>query len=81
MATSFLQRKPIQKNRRWRDSKKGLSRMTDANHIAGNSKDGNTNLSFTDASISEEPSAGVPQVRLRSVRGQSGNWLSYRDNL
>ena len=53
---------PIPKNRRWRDSKEGLSRMTDANHIAGNSKDGNTNLSFTDASISEEPSAGVPQA-------------------
>jgi len=29
---------------------------------AGNSKDGNTNLSFTEASISEEPSAVVPHA-------------------
>jgi hypothetical protein len=36
--------------------------MTDANHTAGNSKDGNTNLSFTEASISEEPSAVVPHA-------------------
>jgi hypothetical protein len=34
--------------------------MTDANHTAGDSKDGNTNLSFTEVSISEEPSAVVP---------------------
>jgi len=33
--------------------------MTDANHTAGNSKEGNTNLSFTEASISEEPSAVI----------------------
>ncbi len=34
--------------------------MTDANLPAGNSKEGNINLSFTEASISEEPSAVVP---------------------
>ena len=33
--------------------------MTDTNHTAGNSKDGNTNLSFTEASISKEPSEVV----------------------
>jgi len=37
-----------------------LDWITDANLPAGNSKDGNTNLSFTEASISEEPSAVVP---------------------
>jgi len=36
--------------------------MTDANHTAGNSKEGNINLSFTEASISEEPSAVVPHA-------------------
>jgi hypothetical protein len=34
--------------------------MTDANHATGNNKEGNTNLSFTEASISEEPNAVVP---------------------
>jgi len=34
--------------------------MTDANLTAGNSKEGNANVSFTEASISEEPSAVVP---------------------
>jgi hypothetical protein len=29
---------------------------------AGNSKEGNTNLSFTEASISEEPSAVIPHA-------------------
>jgi len=53
--------------------------ITNANLSAGNSKEGKTNLSFTEASISVEPSAVVPHVG--SVRGQSGNWLSYRDNL
>ena len=32
---------------------------TNANLPAGNSQEGNTNLSFTEASISEEPSAVV----------------------
>jgi len=36
--------------------------MTDANLPAGNSKEGNTNLSFTEASISEEPSVVVPHA-------------------
>ena len=36
--------------------------MTDANLPAGDSKNDNTNLSFTEASISEEPSAVVPQA-------------------
>ena len=36
--------------------------MTDANLPAGNSKEGNTNLSFTEASISEEPSAVIPHA-------------------
>jgi len=36
--------------------------MTDANLPAGNSKDGNSNLSFMEASISEEPSAVVPHA-------------------
>jgi len=35
---------------------------TDANLPAGNSKEGNTNLSFTKASISEEPSAVIPHA-------------------
>jgi len=35
---------------------------TNANLPAGNSKEGNTNLSFTEASISEEPSAVVPHA-------------------
>jgi hypothetical protein len=39
-----------------------LDWITNANHTAGNSKDGNTNLSFTEASISEEPSAVVPHA-------------------
>jgi len=38
--------------------------MTDANHTAGNSKEGNTNLSFTEARISEEPRAVVPNAGL-----------------
>jgi len=38
------------------------SPMASANHTAGNSKDGNTNVSFTEASISEEPSAVVPHA-------------------
>ena len=36
--------------------------MTDANLPAGNSKEGKTNVSFTEASISEEPSAVVPHA-------------------
>jgi len=36
--------------------------VTDANLTAGNSKEGKTNLSFTEASISEEPSAVVPHA-------------------
>jgi len=36
--------------------------MTDANLPAGNSKEGNTNVSFREASISEEPSAVVPHA-------------------
>jgi len=36
--------------------------ITNANLPAGNSKDGNTNVSFTEASISEEPSAVVPHA-------------------
>jgi hypothetical protein len=36
--------------------------ITNANLPAGNSKEGNTNLSFTEASISEEPSAVVPHA-------------------
>ena len=36
--------------------------ITDANLPAGNSKEGNTNLSFTEASISEEPSAVIPHA-------------------
>jgi hypothetical protein len=39
-----------------------LDWITDANLPAGNSKEGNTNLSFTEASISEEPSAVVPHA-------------------
>jgi len=35
---------------------------TNANLPAENSKEGNTNLSFTEASISEEPSAVVPHA-------------------
>jgi len=38
--------------------------MTDANLPAGDSKNDNTNLSFTEASISEEPSAVVPLISL-----------------
>jgi len=33
--------------------------VTNANLTAGNSKEGNTNVSFTEASISEEPSAVI----------------------
>ena len=51
--------------------------MTDAILPAGNSKEGNTNVSFTEASISEEPSAVVPHAGI--CAGQSGNLLSYRD--
>jgi len=36
--------------------------MASANHTAGNSKEGKTNLSFTEASISEEPSVVVPHA-------------------
>jgi len=36
--------------------------MTDANLPAGNSKEGNINLPFTEASISEEPSAVIPHA-------------------
>jgi len=39
-----------------------LDWITNANLPAGNSKDGNTNVSFTEASISEEPSAVVPHA-------------------
>jgi len=39
-----------------------LGWITDANLPAGNSKEGNTNLSFTEASISEEPGAVVPHA-------------------
>ena len=39
-----------------------LDWITNANLPAGNSKEGNTNLSFTEASISEEPSAVVPHA-------------------
>jgi len=39
-----------------------LNWITDANLPAGNSKEGNTNLSFTEASISEEPSAVIPHA-------------------
>jgi len=35
---------------------------TNANLITGNSKEGNINLSFMEASISEEPSAVVPHA-------------------
>jgi len=35
---------------------------TNANLPAGNSKEGNANLSFTEASISEEPSAVIPHA-------------------
>jgi len=35
---------------------------TNANLPAGNSKEDNINLSFTEASISEEPSAVVPHA-------------------
>jgi len=35
---------------------------TNANLTAGNSKEGNIKLSFTEASISEEPSAVVPHA-------------------
>ena len=38
------------------------SHMASANHTAGDSKDGNTNVSFTEASISDEPSAVVPHA-------------------
>ena len=36
--------------------------ITNANLPAGNSKEGNINLSFTEASISEEPSAVIPHA-------------------
>ena len=36
--------------------------VTNANLTAGNSKEGITNVSFTEASISEEPSAVVPHA-------------------
>jgi len=36
--------------------------MTDANLPAGNSKEGKTNFSFTEASISEEPNAVIPHA-------------------
>jgi len=36
--------------------------VTDTNLPAGDSKEGNNNLSFTEASISEEPSAVVPHA-------------------
>jgi len=39
-----------------------LDWITNANLPAGNSKEGNVNLSFTEASISEEPSAVVPHA-------------------
>jgi hypothetical protein len=39
-----------------------LDWITNANLSAGNSKEGKTNLSFTEASISEEPSAVVPHA-------------------
>jgi hypothetical protein len=39
-----------------------LDWITNANLPTGNSKDVNTNLSFTEASISEEPSAVVPHA-------------------
>jgi len=39
-----------------------LDWITNANLPAGNSKDGNTNVSFTEASISEEPSTVVPHA-------------------
>jgi len=48
-----LQRKHLPGKQDW---------ITDANLTAGNSKEGNTNLSFTEASISEEPSAVVPHA-------------------
>ena len=48
-----LQRKHLPGKQDW---------ITNANLTAGNSKEGNTNLSFTEASISEEPSAVVPHA-------------------
>jgi hypothetical protein len=36
--------------------------MTNANLPAGNSKEGKINVSFTEASISEEPSAVIPHA-------------------
>jgi len=36
--------------------------VIDVNLPAGDSKEGNINLSFTEASISEEPSAVVPHA-------------------
>jgi len=39
-----------------------LDWVTNANLPAGNSKEGKTNVSFTEASISEEPSAVVPHA-------------------
>jgi len=39
-----------------------LDWITNANLPVGNSKEGKTNLSFTEASISEEPSAVVPHA-------------------
>ena len=39
-----------------------LDWITNTNLPAGNSKEGNTNLSFTEASIYEEPSAIVPHA-------------------
>jgi len=39
-----------------------LDWIKDANISAGNSKEGNVNLSFTEASISEEPSAVIPHA-------------------
>jgi len=36
--------------------------ITNANLTAGNSKEGNTDVSFTEASIPEEPSAVVPHA-------------------
>ncbi|MCK5767565.1 MAG: hypothetical protein KAH35_04235 [Candidatus Atribacteria bacterium] len=64
--------------------------ITDANISAGNSQDGNTNLSFTEASISEEPSAVIPYAEIcvwqthiflrRQIYNMGGNkgWIKIR---
>ena len=54
--------KRIRENKRERIIGTAWVQVAYANFTAGNSKDGNTNLSFTEASISEEPSAVVPHA-------------------